>query len=313
MMAEHRPASTHRGTRRSFERHWSFAMTLDPALHPTPEPTPDPTFTVVVPTHHRPELVAEAVASVVAQTRADWECLVVDDGGGETLDAIPDDPRVRIIRRPVAGGPAAARNHGIAEARGRIVTFLDDDDRYRRDRLALAEQGLADPTVDVAICWTAWIDDDGPPSGRRLDGDVAGCVLDATTPHLGGTSVRTEALVPFDERYRAVEDVDWWLRTAQRARVATTPRVGCELRRHPGVRMNGTDVAGRLAGSELLLRDHAGYFHDHPRAEAFRLARMGNLAAGAGDLARARALLGRSLRRRPSALAARGLIRAWRP
>ena len=291
------------------------------------------------------------MASVIAQTRTDWECLVVDDSGDDRPLALPDDPRVHLLRHETPRGPAAARNTGISSAAGSVVTFLDDDDRYVPERLELAARGLVDPAVAVAICWATWFDprppganpsapganpsapganpsDRGSPAGagsptaarrrplvpagapgRRLDGDVWHQVLDATTPHLGATAVRRSQLEPFDERYRAVEDVEWWLRTARRSRVATVGQVGCELRRHPGERANGTDVAGRLIAGRQLLDDHAEYFRLHPRAEAFRLARMGVLAAGSCRRAEARRLLIASLRRRPSALAARQLVR----
>ncbi|MGZ7003857.1 MAG: glycosyltransferase family 2 protein [Acidimicrobiales bacterium] len=319
---------------------------------PDDPPLGAPTFSVIVPTHRRADLLAEAIASVVAQTRGDWECLVVDDGGGELPDehdpAALGDPRVRVLRRDHAGGPAAARNTGIDAARGRIVTFLDDDDRYRADRLEIAALGLTDPAVGVTICWTAWFapgDPIGPLpqplgeavdqslsadhtaagssvrergrdetgwSGRMLDGDVSDVVLDATTPHLGGTAVRADQIQRFDERYHAVEDVEWWLRTAAVSRVSTVAEIGCELRRHPGARLNGTDVAGRLDASHDLLVEHADWFAGHPRAEAFRLARMGLLSLSVGDRANARHLLLASLRRRPSALAARSLLRTIR-
>ena len=70
-----------------------------------------------------------------------------------------------------------------------------------------------------------------------LDGDVSDVVLDATTPHLGGTAVRADQVQRFDERYHAVEDVEWWLRTAAVSRVSTVAEIGCELRRHPGARL----------------------------------------------------------------------------
>jgi hypothetical protein len=311
-----------------------------------------PTFSVVVATHRRPDLVAEAVASVVSQSRGDWECIVVDDGGGELPDehdprALGDE-RVRVIRRDQPGGPAAARNTGILASTGDVVCFLDDDDRYRADRLEIAADGLEDPDVGVSTCWTTWFapgDPIGPLptrfgdavdqaiaadgsvadravhdrgrdetgwSGRMLDGDVSDVILDATTPHLGGTAVRRDQVELFDERYHAVEDVEWWLRTARRSRVSTVAEIGCELRRHPGARLNGTDVAGRLAASRDLLDEHAAWFAAHPRAEAFRLARMGHLALSVGDRRNARSLLIASLRRRPSGLAARGLVRTVR-
>jgi hypothetical protein len=320
---------------------------------PSAPPTVDrPTFSVVVATYRRADLVAEAVASVVGQSRDDWECIVVDDGGGEMPDehdpASLGDPRVRVIRRDQPGGPGAARNAGIDAARGRIICFLDDDDRYRSDRLEIAAEGLEDPDVGVTTCWTAWFapgDPIGPLparigeavdqavaadatvaddavrdrardetgwSGRMLDGDVADVILDATTPHLGGTAVRSDQVQHFDERYHAVEDVEWWLRTAARSRVSTVAEIGCELRRHPGARLNGTDVAGRLTASHDLLVEHATWFAAHPRAEAFRLARMGLLSLSVGDRRNARQLLLASLRRRPSGLAARGLVRTVR-
>ena len=322
-----------------------------PEAAPADPATDAPTFSVVVPTHRRADLVAEAVASVVGQTRDDWECLVVDDGGGELPDARDPaalgDPRVRVLRREHAGGPAAARNTGIAAARGRIITFLDDDDRYRADRLEIAAAGLTDPAVGVTICWTSWFapgDPIGPLpsrlglaveqsrsvdpavgssvrdrgrdesgwSGRMLEGNVSDVVLDATTPHLGGTAVRADQVQRFDERYHAAEDVEWWLRTAAVSRVSTVAEIGCELRRHPGARLNGPAVAGRLDASHALLAEHADWFAEHPRAEAFRLARMGLLALSVGHRGTARHLLLMSLRRHPSGLAARSLLRTFR-
>jgi glycosyltransferase involved in cell wall biosynthesis len=254
--------------------------------------------------------LAQAVASVVAQTRADWECVVVDDGSD--TDFTPPDPRVRLIRRDPAGGPAAARNTGIDAARGTVIAFLDDDDRFTPDRLELAATGLE--RADVALCWTRWIDDPpGTDGGRRLDGDVADHILDATTPHLGATAVRAGCLVRFDESYSAVEDVEWWLRMAAAATVATVPSVGCELRRHAGERVNGTDVAARIRASRQLLEDHETWFRTHPSARAFRLARMGVLALSLGDRRAARSAYVRSLGARPSGLAARGLVRSLAP
>jgi glycosyltransferase involved in cell wall biosynthesis len=277
---------------------------------PSPSPADDPTFSVVIPTFARPELLAAAVASVLAQTRPDWECLVVDDGGAS--DFTPPDPRVRVVHRERTGGPAAARNTGLDAATGSVVVFLDDDDRFSPDRLDLAAQGLE--RADVAVCWTRWSDDPvGVAGGRQLEGDVSDHILDATTPHLGATAVRTDRLVRFDETFSAVEDVEWWLRMAAVAAVATVPRVGCELGRHGGTRANDTDVAARIRCSGLLLDVHAPYFRSHPSARAFRLARMGVLALSAGDRRQARASYLRSIRARPSGLAVRGLARSWAP
>jgi len=287
---------------------------MDTTDTPEDPATGPPTFSVIVPTYRRPDLLAEAVTSVLAQTRDDWECLVVDDGGGLDLD--PDDPRIRVLHRAQPGGPAAARNTGVQAARGRWLTFLDDDDRYTPRRLELAAAGLA--RAPVAVCWTRWFDPDRPAGddparGRWLVGDVADEILDSTTPHLGSTAVAADVMVAFDERYRAVEDVEWWLRMAERAEVDTIAELGCEIRRHDGLRANQTDVASRMTPNRLLLDERAAYFDRHRRARAFRWARMGSMAATSGQPALARQSFRRSLWARPNLPALRGLLARRRP
>src|SRR5437588_9672841 len=109
----------------------------------------DPAFTVIVPTYGRPQFLSEAVRSVLDQTVSDLECLVVDDASPEPV-IVEGDGRVRIIRRASNGGPPAARNTGIRNARGRYVAFLDDDDLFTTDRLELAVRGLDE--APVALC-----------------------------------------------------------------------------------------------------------------------------------------------------------------
>ncbi len=117
-----------------------------------------PLFSVVIPTYGRPRFLAQAVASVLAQTVDNVECVVVDDGSRVPLIP-PDNPRVRLIRRDVNGGPAAARNTGVAHARGRYLAFLDDDDCFTPERLAVALEGLQ--RASIALCWSRNFDE--PP------------------------------------------------------------------------------------------------------------------------------------------------------
>jgi pterin-4a-carbinolamine dehydratase len=84
---------------------------------------------VIVPTMRRPDKLARALASVVAQNCDEWEAIVVDDGDGEGIDVAgaTDDARIVAFRSP-GKGQVDARNAGIARARGRFVCWLDDDD-----------------------------------------------------------------------------------------------------------------------------------------------------------------------------------------
>ena len=97
-----------------------------------------PRCSVIIPTYNRARSVGDAITSVLRQTMADLECIVVDDGstdGTATLLASITDPRLRVILGRHAG-VAAARNLGVAHARAPLIAFLDSDDLWRPDKLA---------------------------------------------------------------------------------------------------------------------------------------------------------------------------------
>jgi glycosyltransferase involved in cell wall biosynthesis len=136
-----------------------------------------PAVSVVMIHHQAERFIDEAIASVRAQTIADWELLVVDDGSTDGSAAIvarhaaQDPARLRALAHPGGGnrGMAAARNLGMAAARGRAIAFLDADDVWRPERLARHLAALeAHPAVDVVlgstVDWRSW-----DPGARRSD------------------------------------------------------------------------------------------------------------------------------------------------
>ena len=265
-----------------------------------------PLFSVIVPTYGRPALLGEAIGSVLAQTVRDLECIVVDDASPQPVTVAPD-PRVTVIRRDANGGTAAARNTGLDAARGTYVTFLDDDDLLTPDRLELALRGLA--RAPVAVCWSRYLDLRGDGRGRILEGDVRHTILDGIAPHTGRTALPRELAPRFDERFRGSEDVEWWLRLAQLAPVATVPRVGYLVRRHAGVR-HTKGVGVRIRDRLRLLEMYPEYFDAHPRAAAFAWKRVGLMAQREHDHGAARRAFARSLRLRPEIRAAWHLARS---
>jgi GT2 family glycosyltransferase len=96
---------------------------------------PDPAASVVVATRDRPRTLAACLRSLAAlrPPPGGFEAIVVDDGGSlspeRALAGVSDRLDVRLVRRSGRGGPAAARNAGAREARGRVVAFTDDDCR----------------------------------------------------------------------------------------------------------------------------------------------------------------------------------------
>ena len=91
-----------------------------------------PLVSIVIPTYARPERLRECLAALARQTlpAAMFEIVVVDDGSPQPVvppeATTPTGPTIRIIRQPNAG-PSAARNRGVAEARGELITLTDDD------------------------------------------------------------------------------------------------------------------------------------------------------------------------------------------
>ncbi|MDB6169035.1 MAG: glycosyl transferase family 2 [Verrucomicrobia bacterium] len=112
-----------------------------------------PRFSVVVPTFNRGPFVAEAIGSILAQTVAPDEIIVVDDGSTDNTPEILADfgDRIIVLRQPNRG-VSAARNAGIEHARSDWVAFLDSDDVWHPYRVALLKKDLetADAGVHVA-------------------------------------------------------------------------------------------------------------------------------------------------------------------
>jgi GT2 family glycosyltransferase len=122
----------------------------------------EPRVSVIVPLFDKERTVETSLRSAAAQTVTGLEILVVDDGsrdaGPALVQAFPD-PRVRLIRQDNAG-PGAARNRGVAEARGQYLAFLDADDEWMPDYLERAVEYLdADPAL--AAVTFAWLDQPG--------------------------------------------------------------------------------------------------------------------------------------------------------
>jgi len=108
----------------------------------------------IIPVYNGERFVAEAIASVLAQTHQPVEVIVVDDG---STDATPDVVRafgssVQYLQQPNAG-PPAARNVGIRAARGEFIGFLDADDRWRPEKLA-RQLALFDAEPELGCCLT---------------------------------------------------------------------------------------------------------------------------------------------------------------
>lgn len=122
-----------------------------------------PLVSVIIPAYNSGHYLDEAVQSVIAQTFADWECIVVDDGSTEDLSRVGKmDSRVRLIRQPNGGG-AVARNNGILNSSGEYIALLDHDDLWLERKLELQVAAMQS-AEECGLCFTAF-DIVGPHGG----------------------------------------------------------------------------------------------------------------------------------------------------
>ena len=185
-----------------------------------------PEVTVVVPTRNRCRRLGLAIRSALGQRGVQLEVVVVDDGSTDpTSQMVSGNPdhRVRYLRRPVPGGVSEARNAGIAEARGRWIAFLDDDDLWAPTKLArqieiMAENGRTwSYAGDVMVDGELNILAGAPPPSP----DETVSLLERHNSVPGGASnvvVEAKALAavgPFDPALTNSEDWDMWIRLAR--------------------------------------------------------------------------------------------------
>jgi len=215
----------------------------------------EPLVTVLLTTYNRCRILPRAVQSVLNGTYRNFELLILDDAssdGTQDYAVALTDPRIRYERLPVNGGVLRSRNRGFDQARGEIVTLLDDDDELCPDALATAVgelERLAQEAVE--ILWLNCVEaESNQPSGFMPGGESQIHFQDYLCGRFHGDFwlvFRSSALAGhrFDERLRAQESL-LWLRIHREHRAWFVPKVVCrKYRRHGGERLCHLDVRMR--------------------------------------------------------------------
>jgi glycosyltransferase involved in cell wall biosynthesis len=228
--------------------------------------TPTPAVSVIVPAWGVADLVGEALVSIQAQKFRDWEAIVVDDGDPDVASAVlpytQSDPRIRFVPSP-RGGVSAARNHALTVARAPLIALLDGDDIYMPGYLERMVGAIsADPALALVTCdaiftgqttragrrFSEYLPQDGERSldaivARRFNIFIASIMRRGALDVVGG----------FDEGLVAAEDLDLWIRIAERGwSIGRVPDPLVLYRRRPG----------SLSASTLRLRRAAATMYD---------------------------------------------------
>lgn len=216
-----------------------------------------PLVSIIVPHYNSTRTLCETVQSVRAQSFADWELIIVDDGSSAEqvagLGALAGD-RITIVEQANLG-PAAASQRGIDRAAGRYLAFLDHDDLWLPDKLARDVTLLeSHAELDLVFCAFQWIDEHGAaigsphrPSGDRFDARLLAedyCIGPTSTVTMRASAARAAGSMNLE--LRRYYDFEFFLRVASlRPRnVGATADALTLYRRH----------AGQLSGDPDLMR-----------------------------------------------------------
>ncbi|HET9820069.1 MAG TPA: glycosyltransferase family 2 protein [Rhodanobacteraceae bacterium] len=207
-----------------------------------------PKVSVIIPTWNRLPLLRKAVDSVLAQTCRDFELVVADDGSTDGtrdyLEAI-DDPRVRPIWLE-HHGLTSARSAALRHVRGEWVAFLDSDDLWLPEKLALQLNRLAThATCRWSCTGYSFVDADERPLPERsslLHRPVSGHILESilkfeVVPSIVTTIVQRSLIQEiggFDEGISICADFDFMLRLAARSEICALPESLVLVREHAG-------------------------------------------------------------------------------
>lgn len=212
---------------------WKFAFVKSKRLDHVP------IVSVIIPTYNRPEMLDKALKSILTQSWRSFEIHVVNDAGGDVSKIIADNNRndlISYIQNERHRGRSASRNTALRMARGKYITYLDDDDVYYPNHLETLVLSLESSKYKVAYSDAhrihqvkkngAYIEI-GRDIPYSFDFDASALLKTNYIPILSVMHERSclEAVGLFDENLEVLEDWDLWIRLSQKYPFVHIPKV----------------------------------------------------------------------------------------
>jgi len=205
---------------------------------------PAPLVSLIIPTHSRPEMLREAIASVLSQTFRDFEIIVINDGGPDIsgiISSVKNSPQIICLRHEQRRERSATRNAGLAAARGKYIAYLDDDDIFYPEHLQnlvaiLQATGKKVAYSDACCAHQSRQNGRYEVTGREFlpipDFSKGRLLASNFIPILCLLHEKSclEATGGFDVQLGTHEDWDLWIRLSRHFDFAHLKKVTCEFR-----------------------------------------------------------------------------------
>lgn len=232
--------------------------------------TAPPLISIIVPTHNRPDMLKDAIQSILDQTLQDFEIVIVNDAGQDVSDVVQsfNSSKLVYLSHETNKGLAAARNTGISAAKGKYIAYLDDDDIFYPEHLETLVTFLRESGENVAYT-------DAFRAHQHLQGDrYVTYYKDIPYSHdFDNDRILYKNFVPvlcfmhekgcfercgmFDESFTRLEDWELWLRMSRQFTMHHIRSLTCEFRYRPdGSSMVSGSMARFLDMTQQLFQKH---------------------------------------------------------
>jgi glycosyltransferase involved in cell wall biosynthesis len=263
-----------------------------------------PLVSIIIPSRNRFDYLIASLGSVFSQTYENFEVIVVDDGSTVPLAHLLKgklNDKLACLRNETPLGAPAARNAGLAIARGDFIAFLDDDDLWLPEKLTAQIEAFRDLSEKFGVVYCGYdflVHDKIIKNKNRYheDTDLAlksleGCPFGSPTPLIRRTYL--EIVSGYDTSLPSCQDWDLWIRLAKICKFYPV-REALALYRIHGDQIS-TDLGKKIEARKILLAKHYRDLSGCPRILSSFYARLGSLCVLMGRDEEARHYFRKSL------------------
>ena len=253
---------------------------------------------MIMPTYNRARYLADSISSVLNQSYANFELLIIDDGSTDKTKNVVKyftnkDPRVRYFACEHFGRPAIPRNFGLKQARGEYLTFLDSDDEYLPEKIARQVDFLQKEGLDAVGVGGMIVDIEGQKIREVIPEQSKDWLKKILRNNFIFNPVMIrwtayEKIGGFDEKAEFIEDWEWLIRICEHLKFGVLPEVGFKYRVHGHNWTSALEAKNKAESLAYILGKHQVLYAFYPEAHVDALLNLYGYYMLSGEVLEAR-------------------------